>query len=77
MDAAIDASAQAYQVVKKAVPTFHRIAVTTGRFSCGRVLIGHDLSIPQEREKVQEHGLFTPTCGKCIRDSVELFEEVL
>jgi C_GCAxxG_C_C family probable redox protein len=42
-----------------------------------RELIGHDLSIPEERAKVVELGLFTTTCGKCILDSVELLEETL
>ncbi len=42
-----------------------------------RDLIEHDLSIPEERAKVRALGLFTSTCGKCIRDSVELLEEVL
>jgi C_GCAxxG_C_C family probable redox protein len=42
-----------------------------------RELIGHDLSIPEERTKVIEQGLFTTTCGKCICDAVELLEEVL
>jgi len=42
-----------------------------------RELIGHDLSIPEELEKVREQGLFTSTCGKCIRDSVEVLEELL
>ena len=42
-----------------------------------RDLIGHDLSISAERDKVREQGLFETTCGKCIRDAVELLEEVL
>jgi C_GCAxxG_C_C family probable redox protein len=41
-----------------------------------RDLIGHDLSNPQEREKVVQLGLFTTTCRKCILDSVELLEEM-
>jgi C_GCAxxG_C_C family probable redox protein len=42
-----------------------------------RNLIGHDLSDPEEREKVVRLGLFTTTCRKCILDSVELLDEVL
>lgn len=42
-----------------------------------RELIGHDLSDPAERAKVVEAGLFKTTCGKCIRDAVELLEEVI
>ena len=40
-------------------------------------LIGHDLNDPVEREKVVAAGLFKTTCGKCIRDAVELLEETL
>jgi C_GCAxxG_C_C family probable redox protein len=42
-----------------------------------RDLIGHDLSIPAERAKVIELGLFKTTCGKAILDAVELLEEML
>ncbi len=42
-----------------------------------RELIGHDLSVPEERLKVVELGLFTTTCRKCILDSVELLEACL
>ena len=42
-----------------------------------REIIGHDLSNPEEREKVVQMGLFTTTCSKCILDSVELLEEML
>ena len=42
-----------------------------------RDLIGHDLNDPVEREKVAAEGLFKTTCGKCIRDAVELLEETL
>jgi C_GCAxxG_C_C family probable redox protein len=42
-----------------------------------RDLIGHDLSVPSERAKVIELGLFKTTCGKAILDAVELLEEIL
>ena len=42
-----------------------------------RELIGHDLSVPEERAKVVALGLFTTTCRKCILNSVELLEECL
>ncbi|MFH1184857.1 MAG: C-GCAxxG-C-C family protein [Chloroflexota bacterium] len=42
-----------------------------------RDLIGHDLSIPEEREKGRQAGLFSTTCGRCIQDAVELVEEVV
>jgi len=47
-----------------------------GSIHC-RVLIGHDLSIPEERAKARELGLFDAICGKCIQDAVELLEEAL
>jgi C_GCAxxG_C_C family probable redox protein len=46
-----------------------------GSIHC-RDIIGHDLSLPEEREKVAQKGLFSTTCSKCIRDAVELLEEV-
>jgi len=42
-----------------------------------RELIGHDLSIPEEREKARQAGLFATTCSKCIQDAVELVEDVV
>ena len=53
-----------------------RFKTRNGSIYC-RDLIGHDLSIPEELDKVREQGLFTTTCGKCIADAVELLEEVL
>ena len=51
-----------------------RFKERNGSIYC-RELIGHDLSIPEEREKVKQMGLFATTCAKCIRDAVELLEE--
>jgi C_GCAxxG_C_C family probable redox protein len=42
-----------------------------------RDLIGYDLMVPVEREKVVEMGLFTTICRRCILDAVELLEETL
>jgi len=53
-----------------------RFKERNGSIHC-RDLIGHDLSIPEEREKVVQKGLFSTTCSKCIRDAVELLEEIL
>jgi hypothetical protein len=63
--------------------TYHMVAELARRFKARngsiycRDLIGHDLSIPEERDKVREQGLFATTCGRCISDAVELLEEVL
>ena len=43
---------------------------------CGE-LVGHDLSIPEEREKAKQDGVFTRVCNKCIQDAAELVEEAL
>jgi len=53
-----------------------KFAARNGTIYC-RELIGHDLSDPAERAKVVEAGLFKTTCGKCIRDAMELLEEVM
>jgi len=53
-----------------------KFAARNGTIYC-RELIGHDLSDPVERAKVVEAGLFKTTCGKCIRDAMELLEEVM
>lgn len=53
-----------------------KFAARNGSIYC-RELIGHDLSDPNERAKVVEAGLFKTTCGKCIRNAMELLEEVM
>ncbi|MFN2119505.1 MAG: C-GCAxxG-C-C family protein [Anaerolineales bacterium] len=53
-----------------------RFKARNGTIYC-RDLIGHDLSIAEERDRVREQGLFTTTCGRCIGDAVELLEEAL
>ena len=53
-----------------------RFKARNGSIYC-RDLIGHDLSIPEERDRVRDQGLFVTTCGRCIRDAVEVLEEVL
>jgi C_GCAxxG_C_C family probable redox protein len=62
-----------YRLVKELADQFKQ---RNGSIHC-RELIGHDLSDPLERAKVVEAGLFKTTCGKCIRDAVELLEEIL
>lgn len=63
--------------------TYQLVAELAGKFRARnrsiycRELIGHDLSIPEERAKARELGLFTSICDKCIQDSVELLEEAL
>ncbi|HTP00744.1 MAG TPA: C-GCAxxG-C-C family protein [Anaerolineales bacterium] len=53
-----------------------KFRLRNGSIYC-RELIGHDLSNSEERAKVVALGLFSTTCGKCIRDAVELLEEAL
>ena len=40
-------------------------------------LVGHDLSIPEEREKARQEGVFASTCSKCIQGAAELVELAL
>lgn len=53
-----------------------KFAARNGSIFC-RDLIGYDLNDPSERAKVVDAGLFKTTCGKCIRDAIELLEEVM
>jgi C_GCAxxG_C_C family probable redox protein len=62
-----------YRLVKEVADQFK---LRNGSIYC-RELIGHDLNDPVERSKVVEAGLFKTTCGKCIRDAVELLEKIL
>jgi C_GCAxxG_C_C family probable redox protein len=41
-----------------------------------RELIEHDLNDPEQRAEVIKLGLFKTSCGKYIRDSIELLEEM-
>ncbi len=47
-----------------------------GAITC-KGLLGHDLSIPSERAKIQEKGLFGEVCPKAIETAVEILEEIL
>ncbi|HET6845465.1 MAG TPA: C-GCAxxG-C-C family protein [Anaerolineales bacterium] len=42
-----------------------------------RDLVGHDLSIPEERENARQAGVFTAVCSKCIEDATDLAEKAL
>jgi C_GCAxxG_C_C family probable redox protein len=53
-----------------------RFKERNGSIHC-RDLTGHDLSIPEQREKAKQEGVFSTICSKCIRDATELAEEAL
>jgi C_GCAxxG_C_C family probable redox protein len=53
-----------------------RFRERSGSIYC-RELVGHDLDIPEEREKASQEGVFSTTCSKCVQDAVELMEESL
>jgi C_GCAxxG_C_C family probable redox protein len=63
--------------------TYHKVAELAKKFQAKhgsiycRDLIGHDLSIDEERAEVVRQGLFKTTCGVCIKDAVALLEETL
>lgn len=42
-----------------------------------RDLVGHDLSIPAERERAKDEGAFATICTKCIEDAADLVEKAL
>lgn len=62
-----------YKLVAELAKKFEQ---RNGSIYC-RELIGHNLRDPEERADVVQTGLFTTTCSKCIRDAVELLEEIL
>lgn len=63
--------------------TYKLVSEMAARFAerngstCCRDLIEHDLGDPEQRAEVVALGYFTTRCGKYIRDSVELVEEIL
>ena len=42
-----------------------------------KVLLGYDMSIPEELNVVMEKQLFNTVCPKLVRDSSEIIEELL
>jgi C_GCAxxG_C_C family probable redox protein len=62
-----------YRLVRQLSQSFK---ARNGSIHC-RDLTGHDLSIPEEREKARREGVFSTTCSKCIQDAAELAEEAL
>jgi C_GCAxxG_C_C family probable redox protein len=40
-------------------------------------LLGHDVSIPEERAKVEDQNLFKTVCPKFVRDAAEILEAIL
>lgn len=42
---------------------------------CKKIL-GYDLSIPEDMEKIKQQGLFNKTCVQMITDAVELLEKL-
>lgn len=41
-----------------------------------RELLGHDVSIPEERAKVEDQNLFKTVCPKFVRDAAEILEVI-
>jgi len=54
----------------------HRFAGRNGSLDCTR-LLGHDLSVPGETERVRALGLFRTICPRLVRDAVEIADELL
>jgi len=53
-----------------------RFASHHGSLSCTQ-LLGHNLRVPGERERVQALGLFQTLCPRLVRDAVEIVDDLL
>lgn len=62
-----------YRLVSELAAEFKQ---RNGSIYC-RDLVGHDLSIPEEREKARQENVFATTCNQCIHDAAELVEIAL
>ena len=40
-------------------------------------ILGYDLSVPEDMQKIQDEGLLTTRCPKVVRDALEVLEEIL
>jgi len=40
-------------------------------------LLGYDISIPQQRAKIEEQNLFKTVCPKFVRDAAEILDEII
>lgn len=64
---------EAIRVTKEFMTRFEAL---NGSVVC-RELLGCDLSQPGELERARAEGRFSTTCVKCVRDAVEILEELL
>ena len=67
------AKAKAYAMAKEYM---NRFIDKNGSVVC-RELLGYDLSIPDEREKIMEKNLFRTFCPEMIRSAVRILDELL
>jgi C_GCAxxG_C_C family probable redox protein len=42
-----------------------------------KVLLGHDISIPEQRDIAEEQGFFETKCPSFVRDAAEILEQIL
>ncbi len=62
-----------YDLVKEFIAEF---STRNGSIVC-RDLLGHDISIPEERDAAKREQLFDKLCPRLVQDSVEILEKQL
>jgi len=62
-----------YAVVQEFAEQFK---ARNGATTCSE-LLGHDMSVPEERELAKAEGLFEALCPKLVRDAAEILEHLL
>jgi C_GCAxxG_C_C family probable redox protein len=62
-----------YELVKEFVVQFQ---ARHGSITC-KELLGYDLSIPEQRERAGQEGLFETLCPKLVRDAAEIVESLI
>ena len=53
-----------------------RFGARNGSITC-RGLLGHDIGIPEERERAREEGLFNTLCPRLVQDAAEIVESII
>ncbi len=68
-----EAKATCYELVGEFVKQFES---RYGSTICSE-LVGHDVTIPEEKELAKEQGVFDTLCPKLVRDATEIVEQLL
>jgi C_GCAxxG_C_C family probable redox protein len=68
-----EAKEACYDLVEEFVAQFE---ARNGSITC-KDLLGHDISIPEERELAKKQGLFDTRCPKLVRDAAKILEQIV